>query len=81
MNKNIIIFTIFMFVFLLEVLIYDGFAENTNKVETGKLQLNNSNPIEIGYVDWYRDFDQAIDISKKKISLYLFYFKKSPAVA
>lgn len=35
---------------------------------------------ELGNVAWYRDFDQAISLSKKQNKPVLFYFKKSQAV-
>jgi len=78
MKTKYFINSFFIFTFILVVLIYDGFAENTNKVETGDLQLNNSNPIEIGYVDWFRDFGQAVDISKKEDKPLLVLFQEVP---
>ena len=34
---------------------------------------------ELGAVQWYRNYDDAIAIAKKKIKLLLFCFKKSQA--
>ncbi|MGI9533718.1 MAG: VPGUxxT family thioredoxin-like (seleno)protein, type 2 [Thermodesulfobacteriota bacterium] len=73
--------TILFLIFVISFVFYLGFnilnaKERTTTID--QLQSKNSNPVELGHVDWLRNFDEAKAKAVKEKKLLLVFFQEVP---